>query len=510
MAGVFGKSGGAYATINRSPNYMGEALSQNADLKYKYDVLNQDREQKKGELENTKAKLKADIEKERKEDYKLDTKFSGLKSVDEVSIVFANEQAGSVAKAHQDYDSGIIDNIELQKRISRAKNNINLLSTYNENLKTGVSNFQTAIKEGKAHPAFLESTRGLQKDLEFGKVIPVSSPETGELLISRVSKNERGEEINEKPIGFSEFATNIQKFIPNIDFLQNIENFKKVYVRDDIETYTTNKITGVKELTPRISEAINSEVTKSINNDDELSVAYYDATGNAEENITDEAKKEVAKNYLEQKYLKAFGIDKTIKINTSIESLEQKKKQDAIDNTNKDEDQLLAKAKENRITKAQGKTLNRRANGSFKPTFDDVYTTGVEVISNETFEGAGNTIPKQVKVGAKVISIDGMETYGANKLVKSKLTKTFINPDGSIVMVGNTYDEKGGLKEEDVVWDKNEDQLEFINSVTKDYDNNGNPVNFETINNFKKHVIDKTGVKINTKPKSGVGSKYNN
>jgi len=63
---AIGHQGGSFATTDKSPNYMSGALSANADLKYKYDVLNQDKADKENQAKVAEAKIKADALKENK------------------------------------------------------------------------------------------------------------------------------------------------------------------------------------------------------------------------------------------------------------------------------------------------------------------------------------------------------------------------------------------------------------------------------------------------------------
>ena len=68
---------------------------------------------------------------------------------------------------------------------------------------------------------------------------------------------------------------------------------------------------------------------------------------------------------------------------------------------------------------------------------------GVVVISNTKTEGEGNTLPVGVQKGAKMMSIDNMVTYGFDgKKATAKIKRQYINPDGSIIMEGETYEYK--------------------------------------------------------------------
>lgn len=501
MANVSGKSGGSYATVNRSANYLGGAMQNAQDNAFRF------RQERKQIKDDAKAEKEAEAKSYGSPEFKAIA--TNNSSLNDLTSKQAIESQQSYLKFKDKALNAKTPNekAEAIQGMQKVKNSFD----YTQQFPTILNARRAEILKGKSEGLYDEASANemLNSADQMNKgQANLRYDEAGNIRFDVYDKD--GKIINENQTieSYLSSLNPLKKSTYNDDLLKYQSKYK-------VDETTTRDKNGLEITDQRVDRTVGSkdynnarEYAQGIiskQNEREILAREHNIDPNDTEALIDFVTND-ALNSLQSKYSKKE--DPNLALNRVKEANDEAQRKK--DNAFREKQLALQKAKETRIAKAEGKKINKRANGTLKPTFDDVYTTGVEVIRNETFDGEGNTIPKEVKVGARVISIDGMETYGANKLVKSKLTKTFINPDGSIVMLGNVYDETGKIEKENVVWDKNEDQLEFINSVTKDYDNNGNPINFETINNFKKHLIDKTGIKINTEPKSGVGSKYNN
>lgn len=302
---VLGKSGGAYATVNRSPNYMGEALSQNADLKYKYDVLNQDRKNKEAQVQNEKDLADANDFKDLKYNY------SGVTSLDDVGTVFLFDKKKELAEAMDSKNRGELSLMDYALKKSRIMDNVNRASTYNDLVKAESTNFQTLVNEGKVDPDFVESKKGYFNEILTGKYVPYTDPQTNEFFLVKRGKNDKGEDVILDKKSYEESATNMQKYVYKEDFVSKIKEFQLANKPDSTENISNNIETGRTEPTKRLVEAIDLEVEKLINNPNTLSVAYKDATGKAEMDIKDAEKIKVAQEYLKDKYLKSYNVEVT-------------------------------------------------------------------------------------------------------------------------------------------------------------------------------------------------------
>jgi len=152
----------------------------------------------------------------------------------------------------------------------------------------------------------------------------------------------------------------------------------------------------------------------------------------------------------------------------------------------------VAKKREDRLAKASIKSINKRVDGTIVPSAEQVFTSGVKVIR----QGDKGDVPNNVPVGSKLLSIAGMELFGNDGKKSSVIDNIYVSPKGNLIFQGRKFNDKGVAS--NITLSSPSEQLKYINSIVKDYDVNGNAVQFKTYDNFKKYAAKTAGVSVGT------------
>ena len=332
MQNVIGHSSGAFATTDKSPNYMSGALSANADLKYKYDVLNQDKADKEAQNKALADKAKAESDKAKNEQFdKFLTPYSGVATVDGMAIVATTQLAKAVADSQKEVDAGRKTQLEHSLLRTKAISDIGLLKINNDRIKAEAESYQNLVQEGKINPAFDAKYQQFNNDYQKGNFAYVFNP-NGDSKMIRYENNEFGIPQGKEEISWGDFTTNKERTVLNNDFNNDIKDFKIANPAEKIEILGYDTKTGTKQLTQQGREAIALRVQEHLHNPDDLSNAYLAATGNAEKDITDPEKIKVSQDYLIKRYEKSYGVEKTVDEATGRANLNETKKQNKIVN----------------------------------------------------------------------------------------------------------------------------------------------------------------------------------
>jgi len=136
---AIGHSSGAFATTDKSPNYMSGALSANADLKYKYDVLNQDKADKENQAKVLKAKATADALKENKmPDYKTVTSLNS--NIEKAKYKITNDSIQNFLALNKEIESSNDPSkiAELKAKQSQLKANFDIYNDFSGKINDSI------------------------------------------------------------------------------------------------------------------------------------------------------------------------------------------------------------------------------------------------------------------------------------------------------------------------------------------------------------------------------------
>lgn len=233
---AIGHSSGAFATTDKSPNYMSGALSANADLKYKYDVLNQDKEEK------VKARKQSEIDKvEMPKLENIATLNDNLEKT-KAKLVLDTQQAWIEAKKTVSTTDDPIKKADAVAKLNNLKNNFDLVNSFSTQIndKTKYITEQTGVKydEQSAKNAV---TLGLMAGKGYGNM--KVDPTTGQLTYDVTDENGNVIEGNHT---FASLLTAMDKNLYhkstlNDELKKNVDSVGKITKVDDkgIQTIET-------------------------------------------------------------------------------------------------------------------------------------------------------------------------------------------------------------------------------------------------------------------------------
>jgi hypothetical protein len=393
---VIGKVGsyGTIAPIQGNP--LGDALKDIEDNAFKY------RAEKRLEDE---AKKKAEEE----EDKVIDASVKAIKAEttpyatrNAMVIDFANTLREGVAKNAMDYKNGKISKTEFNIYNANANSQIDVLNASSKRLSDQNANMTKLVGEDKLAKGFEEDALALGGAVDKNQIqwnlLPDGSmeaivyekdPKTGEVKVLDKGGLEKIGEVAYTPV-------------MKVDFDTELEQFKKGHPMDVIETLNPLTKKKVTELTPRLKESISDYVDAKLVDKNALAVAYYEATGKRDRNVTDEKEIEKAKEYLRNKYETSY--QKEIGI-----------------------DEATQRASEARATRK-----DRKEEEATTP----VIGTGTITAKEGVVEGTNTVVPK----GTKTFAISNAERkLGTGKI--EKLKEVRVKPDGNLVyVVQETYE----------------------------------------------------------------------
>lgn len=282
---AIGHSKGAYGTINRSPNYMGEALSQNADLKYRYDVLNEGRA----------------VKKEKAKQDELDkVAIPDLKNIATLNSNLEKAKAKAALETRQSFldAQNAINNAKTteEKQLAYAKAN-NAKNTFDN-----LNSFSTQILDKTKYLTDnfdkldeLSSSKAMQKLLMAGKGYgDIEQQEDGQVMFTPL--DEKGNPLGDKQT-LAGFLASIEdevlkKSTFSEELVKSVNSVGKLTKVDDLGNQTIEDI-GV---TPENKEVSKNAFIKSFLGDDS-NRRIYARDNNIKENDTEAIVKSVSDLY---------------------------------------------------------------------------------------------------------------------------------------------------------------------------------------------------------------------
>jgi hypothetical protein len=304
---VIGKRGsyGTIAPIQGNP--LGDAMQDIEDnaFKYRAEKRLEDEAKKKAEEEKNKE-IEASIKAVKAETTPYETRNAMV-------IDFANKLRDGVYQKAMDYKNGKLSKTEYDIFNANAQAQIATLNESSKRLTQKNADMTKLVQEGKLARGFEEDAISLggavdknqiswrmRPDGVMEAIVYEKDPNTGEIKILDKGGLEKIGEVAYTPV-------------MNVDFDVELEQFKKTNPMDVIETLNPMTKQKVTQLTQRLKENISNYVDAKLTDKNALSVAYYEATGERERNISDDKKIEIAKQYLKDKYEKSYqkeiGVD---------------------------------------------------------------------------------------------------------------------------------------------------------------------------------------------------------
>ena len=300
MAGVIGQKG-SYGTISPiQGNPLGDAMQDIEDnaFKYRAEKRLEDEAKKKAEEDKNKE-IEASVKAIKEETTPYETRNAMV-------IDFANKLRDGVYQKAMDYKNGKISKTQFDIFNANAQAQIATLNESSKRLTQKNADMTKLIQEGKLARGFEEDAISLggavdknqiswqmRPDGVMEAIVYEKDPNTGEIKILDRGGLEKIGEIAYTPV-------------MNVDFDAELEQFKKSNPMDAIETLNPMTKQKVTQITPRLKQNIANYVDAKLTDKNALSVAYYEATGEKERNISDDKKIEIAKQYLKDKYEKSY------------------------------------------------------------------------------------------------------------------------------------------------------------------------------------------------------------
>ena len=502
MAGAIGKAGGSYATVNRSNNYFGGAMQNAQDNAFRF---RQERKVKEDEAKAEKEKIDNEIN-------------AGLGKISSDTTRFPTQNAliidathklrNAVAEKANLYKNGKISKLDYDTFYANAKSQVDVIDQSAKMINTQYSDALTQIKDGKVNPAFAEYMANAGYAYENNNIsLKLKEDLTFESVL--YDDNDNIIEVSD----LSKFGVKTFTPITDYDLDKDLSEFVKTYPKVLNEEIKNNLKIGTKGTAPEIEKAIEEKVNSTLKDRNQMAIVNYKRSGKVVPDVTNPDDIKANKEYLTNLYNGLYSEEKSVdealggaRLAEQVRANKEKEKQDRVEEAGRN----------TRANKANAIKVNTDKNK--KPTLKESVIGGVRVIKNTKESGI---IPNNVSNGASVFSVKNMQTIGAEGKVSSIIDKVYKNADGTMVFEGRQFDEKGVSTL--VVYENPQDQMVFVNSINKKIKDDGSGENYTHLNEFsddletitkskkvapksKKTVTKKTTT---TKPKSGVGSKYN-
>ena len=305
MAGVVGKAG-SFATVDKVDDSIGQAFK---DVNTMFENSAKD---KKAEAD---AKKVAEQKKESEhltDLEKIKGVTSGQKGADSIVISSISKLSDKFSANYRALKSGQMSQTEFNIQKNNILRQVDYVNQGSERTGTKAADYAKLNNEGKLAPGFEQDALEYGNSLNNGNAY-TEVDENGNLDLMLFSKDENGEiKILEKS-NISKFGTEAFSPVLNFDYDKDLTEFKTNNPMAVTESFQGNSIVGETKITPQIKSAIESQVNSHLTDMNKLSIAYQQATGKAERNITDPAKIKIAKEALVKKYEESYNPKKEVK-----------------------------------------------------------------------------------------------------------------------------------------------------------------------------------------------------
>ena len=305
MAGVVGKAG-SFATVDKVNDSIGQAFK---DVNALYDASAANRKKeadvKKAAEQKRDADNLTDLEK-------IKGETSGKKGADAIIISSVSKLSNKFSDNYRALNSGQMSQTEFNIQKNNILRQVDYLNQGSKRTAEKATIYEKDMMDGKYAPEFHQDILNYGNAINDGNTYE-EVDENGNLDLILFRDNENGErEILEKN-NISVFGTEAFSGVLNFDFDKDLTEFKANNPMAVTESFQGNSIVGETKITPQIKSAIESQVNSHLTDSNKLSIAYQQATGKAERNITDPAKIKIAKEALVKKYEESYNPKKEVK-----------------------------------------------------------------------------------------------------------------------------------------------------------------------------------------------------
>ena len=414
MAGVVGKVG-SFATVDKVDDSIGQAFK---DVNALYDASAEKRKKeedakKTAEQAKETAKL-ADLEK-------VKGVTSGKKGADSIVISSISKLSDKLSANYRALDSGQMSQTEFNIQKTNIFRQVDYVNQASKRTATRATAYEKDMMDGKFAPGFEQGALEYGNSLNNGNAY-TEVDENGNLDLMLFNEDENGDRKILEKSNISTFGTEAFSGVLNFDYVEDLKNFIANNPMAVDEKFKGNSIVGKTEITPQIKSAIDSHVNSLLTDPNKLSIAYQQATGKAEENITDPAKIKIAKEAKVKMYEDAYNPKTEVK-----EALGRASHNLAVTRNNQEQ-------KKTEVTTTQAIFDAQTAN-------DDFDNDGKgKNIGTEKFH------PNMVSVpggAVKFSNIGGVGKEGSKPINNGYVTGFAIQKNGKVIVTGKAIIDKG-------------------------------------------------------------------
>lgn len=296
-----GHAGGAYARLDKTENYVGQALTNLGNVAFRDRQVKQQRADKiKEEKDKQDQSFATDLGKISSDT----TKFSNQ---NEFIIDAMHKLRDGVANKANELKLGKITKLDYDKYNSNAQSQIGLIDQSAKRINLQSADYSKQLSEGKIHPAFAQNA------MNFGGAydnVRIKSNVNNNGVIDLDLYDDKGSIIEKGDL--SKIGQNAFAPIPNYDIDKDLQEFYKTYPPVLNEKITGNQKIGIKGISPEIKLAIDAKVNALIKDKNTLAVSNYVRSGKANPNVSDEKDIEETKKYLTSKYTSLYSNQKSV------------------------------------------------------------------------------------------------------------------------------------------------------------------------------------------------------
>lgn len=458
-----GKAGGAFATINRSQNYLGGAMQNAQDNAYRF---RQERKVKEDEAKAEKEKVDNEINVGLGKISSDTTRFSTQNAL---IIDATHKLRNAVAEKANLYKQGKLSKLDYDTFYANAKAQVDNIDQSAKRINAQSAEASNLIKEGKVNPAFAEYMANAGNAYDKNNV-SLNLKEDGTFESVLYDDDDNIIEVSD----LSKFGVKTFTPITDYDLDKDLSEFVKTYPKVLNEEIKNNLKIGTKGTAPEIETAIEEKVNSTLKDRNQMAIINYKRTGRVMPDVTDPKEIEANKEYLKNLYNGLYAPEKNVDEALGSARLAEQTR------ANKESE------KQARINEAGRNARDNKSNAikintakGMKPTLKDSVIGGVRVIKNTKESGI---VPDNVSNGASVFSVKNMQTIGAGGKVSSIIDNVYKNADGTMVFEGRKFDEEGVSTP--IVYEKPQDQMVFVNSINKKIKDDGSGETYTQLNEF--------------------------
>lgn len=290
---------GSYATVTPVDDKVGDAL------KYTNELFDRSEQRRKAEAE-AKAKKALERQKEYETDLeKVKGVTTGKRGIDAVVYSAVDQLSKKLAQNSRDVEAGKLSKLEYDIQKKNMLNQIDLMNQSSKRINDQGQEYAKLIETDKIADGFEQDALNFGGAFENGDIYTEVDP-NGNLQLISYKDDEAG---NRQVIDKSDLKTfGNNAFVPvlKVDLNKDLELFKKNNPMGLQESISGTIKTGKKQVTPELDSAIKNHVGALINDPNRLSIAYKEATGDVEKNITDPEKIKKAQDFLYDKYRQSY------------------------------------------------------------------------------------------------------------------------------------------------------------------------------------------------------------